>query len=108
MQPTTILKSTTVPPIDDDAGPVGHSMMQGDFARGQRREPRELVTMGDFATGQRRSAPTAAAGTFATGMRSAPPSTTIGDFATGMRTVRAAQVTGQEFTTADAAARLAA
>ena len=108
MQSTTILKSATAPAIDHNARPVGHDMMQGDFARGQRHSPREFVTTGNFSSGQRRTAAAATVGTFATGMRSTPPSTTVGDFASGMRTVRVVQVTEHQFTDAGAEARLAA
>lgn len=108
MQLTTILQSTTAPPTDDNACPVGRTMMQGDFSRGQRHSPREFVAAGDFAIGQRRSVATATVGTFATGMRSTFPSTTVGDFASGMRTILAAQVTEHDLTDADATVRLAA
>jgi len=59
---------------------------RGDFARGERDDPRTAQEFGDFATGLHRPDALLEFGDFAAGMHALHSLPDVGNFATGMRT----------------------
>jgi hypothetical protein len=58
---------------------------RGDFARGERADPRTAQEFGDFATGLHRPDAPLELGDFAAGMHALHALPEVGGFATGMR-----------------------
>jgi hypothetical protein len=77
--------SPNTPQPASNASVDARMVARGDFARGERADPRTAQELGDFATGLHRPDALLELGDFAAGMHALHSLPDVGDFATGLR-----------------------